>query len=301
MSRQTAPSAPAASAISAAPTAPPAGPLSTVHEPWRAAVAASATPPPDSITSGLGSPASRGALAQPLEVAAQQRRQGGVDDRGGAALVLAEDAGGLVRGGHVQVVRHELCRRAARARGGGSPRAGRRPRPPRRGPRATRAARPRRARRSRRRARSAPWPGIRRSGGTSGGGWPAQRRYSSGRAWRPSSSRSVKPSVASSAVRATLPSSSAFVPTVMPCTKRSTSSAPAPGLVQRGLDRGEDALRLVVRRARRLGGDQPLAVEQRGVGERAAHVDAEEHRRNVPIEPRAGGARKAVRTREENR
>ena len=47
----------------------------------------------------------------------------------------------------------------------------------------------------------------------------------SARACRPSSSRSVKPSVASSAVRATRPSSSAFVPTVMPCTKRSTSEA----------------------------------------------------------------------------
>src|SRR5918999_3609551 len=69
--------------------------------------------------------------------------------------------------------------------------------------------------------------GTRRSGGTSGGGWPAHRRYSSARACRPSSSKSVKPSVASSVVRATLLSSSAFVPTVMPCTKRSTSSASA--------------------------------------------------------------------------
>ena len=39
---------------------------------------------------------------------------------------------------------------------------------------------------------------------------------------------SVKPSVASSAVRATFPSSSAFVPTVIPWTNRSTSSARAP-------------------------------------------------------------------------
>jgi hypothetical protein len=54
------------------------------------------------------------------------------------------------------------------------------------------------------------------SAGTSGGGCPAHSRYSSARAWRPSSSRSVKPSVAKSAVRATRPSSSAFVPTVMP-------------------------------------------------------------------------------------
>ncbi len=41
---------------------------------------------------------------------------------------------------------------------------------------------------------------------------------------------SVKPSVASSAVRATRPSSRAFVATVIPCTKRSTWSGRAPAL-----------------------------------------------------------------------
>ena len=50
---------------------------------------------------GLGQPGVARALGQPLEVAAQQRRQRGVDDRGGAALVLAEHARGLVRGRHV--------------------------------------------------------------------------------------------------------------------------------------------------------------------------------------------------------
>ena len=59
MSRQTASGAPACAAVRAAPTAPPAGPDSTVHEPWRAAVPALATPPPESITSGSGRPASR--------------------------------------------------------------------------------------------------------------------------------------------------------------------------------------------------------------------------------------------------
>ena len=44
-------------ATRAAPTAPPAGPDSTVHDPCRAAVAALAEPPLDSITSGSGSPA----------------------------------------------------------------------------------------------------------------------------------------------------------------------------------------------------------------------------------------------------
>ena len=46
-----------APATRAAPTAPPAGPDSTVQDPWRAAVAALAVPPLDSITSGSGRPA----------------------------------------------------------------------------------------------------------------------------------------------------------------------------------------------------------------------------------------------------
>ena len=58
MSRHTAPAVPARSAIRAAPTAPPAGPDRTVHDPWREAVAAATTPPPESITSGAGRPAS---------------------------------------------------------------------------------------------------------------------------------------------------------------------------------------------------------------------------------------------------
>src|SRR3954467_1757384 len=106
MSRQTAPTAPASPASRPAPTAPPAGPDSTVHEPCRAAVPASATPPPESITSGAGRPAGparavelplgrgqagvAGALGQPLEVAPQQGGEGGVHDRRRAALVLAE-------------------------------------------------------------------------------------------------------------------------------------------------------------------------------------------------------------------
>ena len=59
----------------------------------------------------------------------------------------------------------------------------------------------------------------RSSGGTSGDGRAAQRRYSWGRVWRASSITSVKPSVEISAVRAPRSSSSAFVATVMPCAK----------------------------------------------------------------------------------
>ena len=55
---------------------------------------------------GLGQPGRAGALGQPPEVAAQQGRQGGVDDRRHAALVLAEHARRLVRGRHVHVAEH---------------------------------------------------------------------------------------------------------------------------------------------------------------------------------------------------
>ena len=48
-----------ARAIRATPTAPPAGPDRTVHEACRAAIAALAVPPLESITSGSGRPASR--------------------------------------------------------------------------------------------------------------------------------------------------------------------------------------------------------------------------------------------------
>ena len=49
------------------------------------------------------------------------------------------------------------------------------------------------------------------------------------------------------------------------------------GAVEHRLDGGEDALRLVPRRARSLRGGQAVVMEERGVGERAANVDPEEH------------------------
>ena len=111
MSRQTASGAPASAAARAAPTAPPAGPESTVHDPWRAASAAGATPPPDSITSGTGSPASTARVGEPLEVGAQQGGEACVDDGRRAALVLAEHAGRLVRERDVHVVPEHLAAR----------------------------------------------------------------------------------------------------------------------------------------------------------------------------------------------
>jgi hypothetical protein len=49
------------------------------------------------------------------------------------------------------------------------------------------------------------------------------------------------------------------------------------GALQRRLDGGEHALRLVVRRRRRLGGDQAAARGHHRVGERPAHVDPQQH------------------------
>ncbi len=53
------------------------------------------------------------------------------------------------------------------------------------------------------------------------------------------------------------------------------------GLLQRRLDGGEHALRLVLRRRRRLGRDQPAPGGDDGVREGAADVDAQEHGREI--------------------
>ncbi len=145
----------------AAPRPPRRRPGPTARSRSRGAprLARRAVPPLESITSGSGSPASRGPLGQAREVAAQQRRQRGVHDGRGAALVLAEHARGLVRGRHVHVA--ERLRRQL----GHAPLVvgvAKAPEQADRGGlavdvrRAPRAARPRRAPRSRRRARCAP-------------------------------------------------------------------------------------------------------------------------------------------------
>ena len=76
-----------------------------------------ATPPEDCITSGCGRPASLGRLAEPAQVAAEQRREVGVDRRRRAALVLAEARQDLVRGGDVDAreARRAGARRGARS------------------------------------------------------------------------------------------------------------------------------------------------------------------------------------------
>ena len=280
MSSATTSPAPACAPVAAAPTAPPAGPVSTVHDPCRAAVSASTTPPPDSTISGAGRPASRRAVGQPLQVAAQQRRDGGVDD------VVAQRSYSRNTPAASCESRRGCRRSRQRSRDRRSWSWWRKPDSRQTAadstssrqvdPRA-RAARPRRARGARRRPACARARRRAARAARAAAGGPAHSRYRSARAWRPSSSRSVNPSVANSAVRAPLPSSRALVPTVIPWTKRSTSPADASALLQRGLDRVDHPARLVVGRGRRLGRDQPAVGDQDGVGERPANVDAEQH------------------------
>ena len=98
MSRPSALPSPESSASSPAPTAPPAGPESTLQAPARAASAAGRDAARGLHHRRLRQPALARRLAEPPEVAAEQRREVGVDDRGRAALVLAELRQHLVRG-----------------------------------------------------------------------------------------------------------------------------------------------------------------------------------------------------------
>ena len=88
---------------------------------------------------------------------------------------------------------------------------------------------------------------------------------------------SVNPSVTISAVRAPLPSSNAFVATVIPCENDVTSAALDAGALERGRDRREHALGLILRRRRRLCRDEPIPEREDRVRERSPDVDAEQH------------------------
>ena len=117
--------------------------------------------------------------------------------------------------------------------------------------------------------------GKRSSAGTSGAGRARHGRYSSGRVWRAISSTSVKPSVASSAVRAPRSSSSALVATVMPWPKLATSGGSTPA---RSSTSSTAAITPCDWSAGVVGTfavKTPVGGGQHGVGERAAHVHAE--------------------------
>ena len=203
-----------------------------------------ATPPEDCITSGCGRPAACGGLAEP---ARGSGRAGGRGRRRSRWSSSARTRGSAA----APRARRRRGRRAARSRrcsamralvrwGRGRRRAGR-SRPTRRRSRAAARpgapARPRRAARRRPPARSAPPP---RSAAPARPAAPASARRGGrgrGRSWRPISSRSAKPRVAISAVRAPRSSSSALVPTVIPWAKASTSPALGAGSRQHLLDR----------------------------------------------------------------
>ena len=249
---------------------------------------AGATPPEDCITSGLGQPGLGRRLAEPAEVAAEQRGEVGVDHRRRAALVLAEARQHLVRGGDVDARAARSRRRAAIALLVGGVEVGEEQadrdrlgaassRSARREPLELvrrRAARPRRRARSARRPRSAA-PALdqrrrlRRAEAVEAGAGPGGRS----RAGRRS------PRVATSAVRAPRSSSSALVPTVIPWAKASTSRrAAAPARSQHRLDRRHHPLGLV---ARAWSAPWPCGQrspsKQDGVGEGPADVDPEQH------------------------
>ena len=209
-------SSPAIAAVRAAPTMPPAGPDRIASLPWKAA--------------GLGQPAVRLHEIQPhagqlrrhlLDIAAQDRREIGIDHRGVAARHEARQRADGVAGGDLreadlardlaeaEFMRRDTSRHAsarwrtarmplARARGergagGGLVQRSRSPR-----------HRRRRGRRSRRRSRAAV------------DGRRTLRSNSRGRAWLPMRSTSAKPRFTSSSMRSPLRSSSALVATVVP-------------------------------------------------------------------------------------
>ena len=243
MSKPSALPSPQRRARSPAPTAPPAGPERTLQAPARAASSAGATPPEESITCGAGSPAASVASVEPAEVAAEQGREVGVDRGGRGALVLAEARQHLVRGGDVEVGealaqvlgeaalvgrvevgeeqadRHRLGARLLQRRG-----------------EALRLAVGRAARRSPP-ARSARPPPASAPGRSAASASARRGGRGSGRSWRAISSRSAKPFVAISAVRAPRSSSSALVPTVIPWENSSTSAGCGARLREDGVDR----------------------------------------------------------------
>ena len=87
----------------------------------------------------------------------------------------------------------------------------------------------------------------------------------------------MKPAVATSAVRAPLSVSSAFVPTVIPWAKRSTSPGAAPARSSAASIARATPSDWSLGVVGAFAGEDVGAVEDDGVGERTADVDTEEH------------------------
>ena len=283
MSKPRALPSPQARARRPAPTAPPAGPERTLQAPARAASSAVATPARGLHHDGLREAGVRGGLAEPPEVAAEQRGEVGVDRRGRAALVLAEAGQDLVRGGDVdagQLAAQVLGDRLLVARGRGRRRAGR-SRPTRRrspGPAPPGAAAlRRRAARSRPRARPAPPPRSAAPDRPAAPAWARRAGRARGGPGGRSRADRRSPAVAISAVRAPRSSSRALVPTVIPWAKDSTWPGLAPAR------RSTSSTASITATDWSSGVVGSFAVwtvspsTRDGVGEGPAYVDSEKH------------------------
>ena len=214
-------------------TAPPAGPESSIAAGWAAACSSVATPPEESITCGSGRPAASAAWRR----RARYLRVGGPSAASTVAVVArsnsrtsAATSCEATTNASGSAARSSSATRASCA---GSRNANRR----------HTATASTRARASRRAARStlASSSGLITSCGpirsststhrprsTTGDVGASCSRYRLGRAWRPRKSRSRKPFVVTSAVRARRRSSRALVATVDPCTKCATSPGATP-------------------------------------------------------------------------
>ena len=274
---------PARRATRPAPTTPPAGPETSSVAGCAAASSIDATPPDDSITSGSRQARLARTVGERPQVSRRNRRE--IRVRGGrrGALVLAELRRDLVRRDDVhtgmplaQLGRdRSLVRRVAKReqqtdrdrldvadigqRGEVE--------------RLQLAVRP-----------EPPTHAVDRSSGTSGSGCCAHSRYRCARVWRRRCSRCSKPDIPDERRART----ASFEQRV----RRDGRPVHEP-LDAAGADRTRrlEHRLLLAHRARHLRGAQPAAVEENGVRERPAHVDAQDrhartlHRRGHPRIP----------------
>ena len=253
----------------------------------------STTPPLESMISGSGRPALARALGQPRQVAAQQRGDGRVHDRRRAALVLAEHCGRLVRRRHMHVRHAGAARqRPAHARDGESPRAGRlRPRRRQALP-AARAAGPHRAGAAPRRGRSAQAPRCAARAARAAAGGGAQPVQLGPRL--ATELLEVREALGGDQCRACR----------APLEQRVRSDGHAMheardlvclDVAEGVRDRRHHALGLIARRGRRLARQHAAVAHDRGIGERAADVDPEDHMADATGVSESARARRPAR------
>ena len=206
---------------------------------------------------------------QPPEVAAQSWPEGRIEHGGGTPLVLPEQRRDLVAGGDVPTlvsIGRRDHRLVGRVEVGMQQAHGQRldaignGREPARGCGASTAAPsgPSRSATSSRSPRA-----------TRGGGRSIQWSASDGRCWRPISIRSANPSVPSNATRASVPSSTELVATVVPC----ASSTPTGDGSAQGHHARSDRIARIVRRGCQLD-DRRIRANHIGEGAAGVHADS---------------------------